>query len=124
MGRASDGKLLSCQSGQWAANGIQGDYVQMGTYTGSATLSSGSKAQIVMVRGGNAASCGGTDGTNRYYLVATVNGIQVAGAIDNNNEWYKTATITFGVPSNTYYSITSLPYSCGLGTFTVYAFNL
>lgn len=124
MGRTAAGKLLSCQSGLWAANGIQGNYVPMGTYIGSVTLNSGSKAQVVMARGGNAQSCGGSDGTNRYYLQAIIGGAEVAVTVDNNNEYYKTGTITFGVPANTNYTINSTPYACGLGTFQVYAFNL
>jgi len=123
VGRTYDGKLLSCQSGLWAANGIQGSYTFMGTYTGSITLNAGSKAQIVMARGGGAASCG-DDGTNRFALQGIVGGSQVAYSVDNNNEWSKSTTITFGVPAGSNFTINSAPYACPAGVFSVYVFSL
>jgi prepilin-type N-terminal cleavage/methylation domain-containing protein len=120
IGRDSSGKILSCTNGVWAASGIQGNYTYMGTFTGSVSLGSGSKAQIVMVRGGQNDTCG----YDSFYLMATVSGMQVATSVNNNGEWYKTGTITFGVPANSSYNIYSNPYACSAGTFSVYAFNL
>lgn len=123
VGRTPAGKLLSCQSNTWRASGIDGTYTYVGNYMSSMSATTGAKAQIIQVQGGNAVVCA-EDGTNRYYLAGYVNGAQVAVAVDNNPSWYKTGYISFGVPANSTYTIISSPYSCGPGVFTVFAFNL
>jgi type II secretory pathway pseudopilin PulG len=123
VGRTAPGKLLSCQSNVWRASGIDGTYTYVGTFTGSMSVNTGSKAQIIQVSGGNAAVCGG-DGTNRYSLAGIAAGYQVAYAADNNPDWAKTGFISFGVPANSNYTIISNPYACGPGVFQVFAFTL
>lgn len=105
------------------SEGVEGEYVYRGQYVGSAVLATSSHAAIVQVTGGSAASCGG-DGENRYYLAAVVDGTVVAAATNANQTYSKTGNISFGVPANTSYTITSTPYNCPSGVFRVFEFRL
>ncbi|MBF8164732.1 prepilin, shufflon protein A [Pseudomonas mendocina] len=117
-------QTLICQSGVWrGSDGVKGQYVYRGQFVGSAVLATASEAAIVQVTGGSAASCGG-DGENRYYLAAVVNGSMVAAATNANQDYSKTGNISFGVPANTSYTITSTPYNCPAGVFRVFEFRL
>lgn len=116
--------MLGCQSGVWAPGGaVKGQYVYRGQFVGSAVLATASEAAVVQVTGGSAASCSG-DGENRYYLAAVVNGSMVAAAANANSAYSKTGNISFGVPANTSYTITSTPYNCPAGVFRIYEFRL
>ena len=116
--------ICDCQSGVWrGSDGVKGQYVYRGQFVGSAVLATASEAAIVQVTGGSAASCGG-DGENRYYLAAVVNGSMVAAATNANQDYSKTGNISFGVPANTSYTITSTPYNCPAGVFRVFEFRL
>lgn len=124
IGRNGAGAVLSCQNGVWkGAGAVKGQYQYVGYFTGAISLYSGDSPIIVQVTGGSASVCGG-DGTNRYDLTATVNGMYVAGAANANYAYTKTGFISFGVPANTYYVVSSNPYACGAGNFTVVAFVL
>lgn len=124
IGRSPAGAVLSCQNGVWkGAGAVKGQYQYIGYFTGAASLYSGDSPIIVQVTGGSASVCGG-DGTNRYDLTASVNGLYVAGAANANYAYTKTGFISFGVPANTWYVINSNPYACGAGNFQVVAFVL
>jgi type II secretory pathway pseudopilin PulG len=124
VAHSPSGQVLSCSSGVWSAGGIKGEYVSSGSYTGTAFLSSGSKAQLVMVSGGSGSVCEVWDGINRFNIRAVVQGMIVGNVEDDNNEYAKTGFISFNVPANTSYTVSSAPYNCNAGTFSVFAFNL
>jgi type II secretory pathway pseudopilin PulG len=124
-GRAANGQLLTCDSGIWSTGGIQGANTFLGSFTGSVTLYSGPKPIIVQAAGGKATHCPDVwDGTNRYSLKAAVQGYTVARTQNNNSSWAKIATIEFGVPANTAFTISSYPWNCEPGSFNVTAFSL
>lgn len=124
LGRDSKGMILACASGIWSSpEGVEGKYIYHGTHYGVASFSSGSRPVLVQVTGGNDYNCGG-DRSNRYNLYSNVNGSTVAAAVNNSDSFAKLGFISFGVPANTSYSISSYPYGCGAGRYTVSVFTL
>lgn len=123
VARDAAGSPLYCVSGKWSSPGVKGSYQAVGTFVGAQSFRTGDQAAIIHVYGGNAPSCT-DDWTNRYALQAVVDGMTVAYAVDNNNEWAKVGYISFAVPANTSYVIYSNPYACPVGRYTVNAFLL
>ncbi|AYG47902.1 hypothetical protein DV532_26835 (plasmid) [Pseudomonas sp. Leaf58] len=124
VARSSTGAVLSCTAGIWSSGGISGQYVNMGSHSGSAILATGAKAALIQVYGGNGTSCDVWDGINRYQLTATLNGMIVANINNASNLWGKRGYIAFMAPANTQFYIRSEPYNCNPGVFSVKAFNL
>ncbi len=108
-------------SGSWkgpssaAADGV---YFAIGSYSGTFNgYNSSSKAIQIQAMGG---TCG-----NRFDLRGSVSGFGlVAYSTTANPDWGKGTSITFMVPSKTSYTITSYPYSCGAGSFSIVSFVL
>jgi type II secretory pathway pseudopilin PulG len=108
----STANITSCTS---EGSGFQAIPQPMGTYTG---VYDGMNAQVypvfVTVIGGNAPVSG--DDANTCELQGQVMSVVVAEMRNNNNTWAKTCSISFWVPANTAYRITSDPYPTGTGT--------
>lgn len=124
LGRDNKGMILACSLGTWSSpEGVEGKYTHLGTHHGTTYFNSGSRPILVHVSGGNDYDCG-SDWSNRYSLTGYVSGTRVATAIDNNNSYAKVGYISFGVPANTGYMISSFPYACGAGQYNVSVFTL
>jgi hypothetical protein len=124
VAQSATGVALSCTAGVWSSGGIKGQYVDYGSYTGSALLATGPKAALIQVVGGKGTSCDVWDGINRYQLTAVVQGMIVGNIANANNLWAKIGYLAFMVPANTQFYLSSAPYACNPGTFSVKAFNL
>ncbi len=119
QGRDGSGMPLFCQSGVWKRQGASnGWYVSAGGYSGSTgwIWNNSGQTQFVIASGGT--------GINRCELSGQIN---VWGTIvssgDNNDQWAKTCTITFPVPSGTAWLVTSNPYSEGAGSFSAWVYQ-
>jgi type II secretory pathway pseudopilin PulG len=124
VAKSPKGAALSCTAGIWSSGGISGQYVDLGSHSGSAILATGAKAALIQVYGGNGTSCDVWDGINRYQLTATLNGLIVGNINNANNLWAKRGYISFMAPANTQFFITSAPHNCNPGVFSVKAFTL
>nr|CDS56549.1 Putative type IV pilus minor pilin subunit,shufflon protein (pilV) [Serratia symbiotica] len=131
VSRDAAGAILSCQSGVWSGAKSNGRYIGLGTYTLQYNGFNSSNATItVYALGGNSIvnkDLGHGDGcSNTWALSGNAGGVTVANAADNNPSWYKPGTISFQVPANTSYSITSNPLpseGCSPGRFTAYTYQ-
>ncbi|WP_157889418.1 prepilin, shufflon protein A, partial [Chromobacterium subtsugae] len=112
------------QSGRWQpiTKGINGYYQNLGPATEVYNGFNSSKQAIqIQVSGGNSIS-GGQCG-NRFDLAGSVNGVgRVASTTTANDEWSKSGYISFIVPAQTNYSITSYPWGCAPGSFSIFSF--
>lgn len=122
--KSPTGAALSCTSGIWSSGGITGQYTNMGTHVGSALLATGAKAALIQVYGGKGTACDVWDGINRYQLTATVQGLIVGNVTNASNLYAKIGFLSFMVPANTTFHISSSPYNCDAGVFYVKAFSL
>lgn len=120
IARNTNGVLLSCQSGIWkGVTSSAAEYV-LNLYTSntySATNTYG-KTLLVMASGGERNPICGNNGIQ---LTGTVAGNSVAYASDSNSTGYKTTSITFLVPAGAVWQVTSRPFGCAYGAFTVVA---
>jgi len=98
-------------------SGIITSYEAWGT--SSQTNSSNEHSWYVTVFGGSNVSLGSNNAANRCALLATVNGTAVAMNANNNDAYAKVCFISFVVPPNGSFTVTSAPYAAGSGKFTV-----
>lgn len=131
VSRDAPGVILSCQSGVWTTVGKKsGKYTDLGSYTSvfngqnnsDSTLAINvSGGQSIVIKGVQNGAC-----INTWALLATVNGLTVASASDNNVEWAKGGFISFSVPANAYYSVYSSPnptQGCSPGVFSLIGYQ-
>ncbi|MCO5781384.1 prepilin-type N-terminal cleavage/methylation domain-containing protein [Citrobacter meridianamericanus] len=130
--RDSSGFILSCINGLWTETVVNGNYVPVGSYSGSysATNNTGKPFKIYAYGGnppprkissGNADDC-----ANTYALIGIVNGITVSNATSANSEWGKSGNIVFDVPAGSSWSIVSngmRDYGCGAGSFSMISYQ-
>lgn len=117
LGRDASGMGLFCKDGLWKGSSIgPGKLVNAGFYMGSVTRTNPtSSPMFVNAYGGN--GLGGTC-TNRYEMTASVwDGawIIVAQSQHTYDVGIKTTSVSFMVPGGSSYTVTSNPYTCGLG---------
>ncbi|MFL9611180.1 hypothetical protein ACKF11_13950 [Methylobacillus sp. Pita2] len=123
VARDATGLILSCQSGSWKSSGsTTGRFIFQQTYFGSSTRVNNS-GSLVFVTAYGFNGVGGTCG-NRINGNATVDGIAVASIGITMDTGSKVGSFSFVVPNGSTYSITSNPYGCGSGRFTVSEWGL
>lgn len=130
VGRDGAGSLLSCVNGIWQGSKSNGQYSLIGSFTSQYNGSNSTPHTITIYVSGGASivnkSVKSGNCTNTWALAGNVGGAQVANGLNNNVDWGKGGFISFQVPGNTSYSISSSPNpteGCSPGAFTVFSYG-
>ena len=121
IAKKSDGTLLNCVSGRWtgAIGGTQDSTIySLGTQSGYYNYYNSHSVPIFMtIRGGSGTGCG--NNVNAYDIAASIDSHQVARSTRNNNDYSATTTISLILPSKKRVYLSSRPYKCGSGRYSI-----
>jgi hypothetical protein len=117
LARKPSGAVLSCTNGVWAGGGSDWDstWYHAGSAIGNVNGHNGTKRPwFVTAYGGGCSACGG-NAQNRCSLIGYVHGTAVQNSTNNNDAYSKVCNISFVVPPNQGWSISSWPWAAGSG---------